>query len=244
MLEHATKVAYALRRAMAAALPLRLNGADLLADASGALVWPIERTLVVADLHFEKGTSFARQGALLPPYDTRATLDRLEAAVARYRARRIICLGDTFHDGDGVNRLSSQDKERLIALMEARNWIWIAGNHDPAPPKHIGGEIVLDGLRLGPLTFRHCAAPDASPGEVSGHYHPKTSLRMRARRLSGRCFLADHRRVILPAFGAYAGGLDARDPALTALFPGGCAIHFIGRTRLATLWRDGFDADS
>ncbi|MGH6798511.1 MAG: ligase-associated DNA damage response endonuclease PdeM [Roseiarcus sp.] len=222
-------------------LHLRLNGAELVADPSGALAWPAERTLVVADLHFEKGSSFARLGVLLPPYDTRATLDRLDAAIARYLPRRIICLGDSFHDGEGASRLPPEESRRLGALVARHDWIWIAGNHDPAPPDHIGGAIAADGLTLGPLAFRHCAAPGAAAGEVSGHYHPKASLWVRARRLSGRCFLADERRIILPAFGAYAGGLDARDPALAALFPRGCAIHFIGRDRIATIALDGLE---
>lgn len=227
--------------AMLDLLPLRLNGADLFADWSGALVWPAERTLAVADLHFEKGSSFADAGALLPPYDTRATLDRLEAAVARHKPKRVLCLGDSFHDGDGPGRLGPGERQRLAALTQRHDWIWLAGNHDPAPPSEIGGAVVSNELSLGPLTFRHIAASDAAPGEISGHYHPKASLYVRARRLTGRCFLGNSRRIVLPAFGAYAGGLDARDPALLALFPDGCDVHFIGRTRIASLPRDGLD---
>ncbi|MGE5201991.1 MAG: ligase-associated DNA damage response endonuclease PdeM [Acidobacteriota bacterium] len=234
-------MAYGFSHAMLDCLPLRLNGADLLADWSGALAWPAERTLVVADLHLEKGTSFASGGTLLPPYDTRATLDALEAAILRHDPRRVICLGDSFHDGDGPARLAELERRRLAALVASREWIWIAGNHDPAPPPSIGGTAVPGAFSLGPLTFRHAAGAISAPGEVSGHYHPKASLWVRGRRLSGRCFLADARRIVLPAFGAYAGGLDARDPALMELFPGGCDVHFIGRTRIATLPRDGLD---
>jgi DNA ligase-associated metallophosphoesterase len=234
-------MAYALGIAMSDHLSLCFNGADLLVDGSGALYWPAEGVLAVADLHFEKGSSFARSGTLLPPYDTRATLDRLEAVAARYRPRRVLCLGDSFHDGDGAGRLGGDELRRLTDLIARHDWIWVAGNHDPAPPAGVGGRVVAESLACGPLTFRHLAAPDAAPGEVSGHYHPKASLWVRARRLTGRCFLADSRRIVLPAFGAYAGGLDARDPALRSLFPDGCDVHFIGRSRIATLPRDGLD---
>ncbi|HUN48290.1 MAG TPA: ligase-associated DNA damage response endonuclease PdeM [Stellaceae bacterium] len=232
-------MAYAWGIAMSEPIQLRLNGADLLADGSGALYWPAESLLAVADLHLEKGSSFARSGTLLPPYDTRATLDRLEAAAARYRPGRIICLGDSFHDGDGAGRLGGEERRRLAALTARHTLYWIAGNHDPAPPAGIGGEVVAEFLDCGPLTFRHLAGPEAPAGEVSGHFHPKASLWVRERRLTGRCFLSDQRRIVLPAFGAYAGGLDARDPALVKLFPDGCAVHFIGRSRIATLPRDG-----
>jgi len=234
-------MAYGFGDAMLDCLPLRLNGAELLADWSGALAWPAARALVVADLHLEKGTSYAADGALLPPYDTRATLDALGAAILRYDPRQVICLGDSFHDGDGPSRLGALERKRLAALVSTRDWTWIAGNHDPAPPLSIGGKVVAGDFRLGPLTFRHEAAANADPGEISGHFHPKASLWVRGRRLSGRCFLADARRIVLPAFGAYAGGLDARDPALLALFPEGCDVHFIGRTRIATIPRDGLD---
>lgn len=223
---------------------LHLNGADLLAHATGALIWPAGGTLIVADLHFEKGSSYARGGSLLPPYDTRATLDRLESVVTEYQPQRIVCLGDSFHDGGGADRLSAEETRRLNALTGAYDWIWIAGNHDPAPASTLGGRIVPDCLPLGPLILRHRAAADTASGEVSGHYHPKASFVMRARRLTGRCFLADNRRIILPAFGAYAGGLDAGDPVFASLFPAGCAIHFIGRTRIATLSQAAINAEA
>ena len=220
---------------MSAVLTLPLNGAELVADASGGLYWPGERTFVLADLHLEKGSSFARFGTLLPPYDSRASLDALEAALERYRPLRLLCLGDSFHDGEGAARLGERERERLVALTRAHDWIWIAGNHDPAPPLELGGTVIAEAIAIGPLTFRHCARLDSSAGEVSGHYHPKASLWVRAQRLSGRCFLADRRRIVLPAFGAYAGGLDVRDPALAGLFPDGCAVHLIARGRIATI---------
>src|SRR6185312_13146253 len=141
------------------------------ADPDGALYWAEQGLLVVADLHLEKGSSFARRGVMLPPYDTIATLERLAAAI-RPDLRRVICLGDSFHDSDGPLRLAPGDWARLAALTGLAEWIWIAGNHDPALPQAIGGRIVADELRVGPLVFRHIAHALAEPGEVSGHYHP------------------------------------------------------------------------
>ena len=210
---------------------LRLNGADLLADLSGALVWPERRLLAVADLHLEKGSGFAARGQLLPPYDTAQTLAQLAAVIERHEPETVVCLGDSFHDGNAAQRLGQADGERLAGLIEGRRWIWIAGNHDPAPPLHLGG-LVQEELTLGPLLFRHIAAAEASPGEVSGHFHPRAALNWRGRRLGGRCFIGDDRRLILPAFGAYAGGLDVRDPAIAGLFGQRTRIHILGQSRL------------
>jgi len=210
---------------------LRLNGADLLADLSGALVWPERRLLAVADLHLEKGSGFAARGQLLPPYDTAQTLAQLAAVIAHYDPETVVCLGDSFHDGKAAQRLGQADGEHLAGLVGGRRWIWIAGNHDPAPPLHLGGAAQAE-LTLGPLLFRHIAAAEASPGEVSGHFHPKAALNWRGRRLGGRCFIGDDRRLILPAFGAYAGGLDVRDPAIAGLFGERTRIHILGQSRL------------
>jgi uncharacterized protein len=215
--------------------PIRFRGVELLAAAEGALVWPEERTLIVADLHLEKGSSFARRGVMLPPYDTRATLDGLARAARRYDARRILCLGDSFHDGEAPARLDAADATLLSALAASAELIWIAGNHDPAPPAGLGGRVVEGEYRLGPLTFRHIAEPLFASGEVSGHYHPKASIDVRGRRLSGRCFVLDEQRLVLPAFGAYAGGLDVFEPELRALFPGDFAVHLLARDRITKL---------
>jgi hypothetical protein len=209
---------------------LMLNGAELFAEPSGALWWPVAATLIVADLHFEKGTSYAQRGVLLPPYDTRATLARLAAAIGP-RVKRVICLGDSFHDGDGPERLSQADATALRALVERHDWIWIAGNHDPVLPGMLGGQTIIDELRLDGLVMRHQAEADAV-GEVSGHYHPKSHIDVRGRRLSGACFIHDARRIVLPAFGAYTGGLHIESEPIRALFPASFRIDLVLRGQL------------
>ncbi|MGB0682098.1 MAG: ligase-associated DNA damage response endonuclease PdeM [Magnetovibrionaceae bacterium] len=203
-------------------------GASLEADPSGALIWPAADTLVVADLHFEKATALARAGHLLPPLDSRATLDNLGAVLKRFPAARVICLGDSFHDPGGPGRLSREDRATLAKLMKGRDWIWITGNHDPIQQEALTAEAQTE-LTDGPLTFRHEAKAGAGPGEVSGHYHPKASLKQRGRRLKGRCFLLDDNRLILPAFGAYTGGLDVTDPAMSGLIGEEARVLLIGR---------------
>ena len=212
-------------------LGFELNGVALTADLSGALFWPAAETLVVADLHLEKGSGLARHGSLLPPYDSRTTLRRLAEALARYRPRRVICVGDSFHDGGAAARLGSEETEMLGRLVGGCDWLWLAGNHDPAPPAALGGTVVEE-VTLGPLVFRHQARPGQVAGESSGHFHPKASLSWRGRRVGGRCFVAGRERVILPAFGAYAGGLDVLEPAIADLFAGGFQALLLGPTRL------------
>ena len=215
---------------MSAPVALGLNGAELLADVSGALFWPERRVLAVADLHLEKGSGFASRGLLLPPYDTAATLLALSGAIERHDPAIVVCLGDSFHDMEAAGRLGRSDRARLSGLTNERDWIWIAGNHDPAPPASLGGRI-LGELVLGPLVFRHIAEPVAV-GEVSGHFHPKAGLSWRGRYVGGRCFIGDDRRLILPAFGAYAGGLDVMDPAIRRLFSRRAKVHILGPRRL------------
>lgn len=202
-----------------------LNGAMLCARSDGALYWPDRETLIVADLHLEKGSAYASvTGQMLPPYDSRTTLSALRAAVSALKPRWVICLGDSFHDIDASQRLTQQDREDLTDLTRRCKWIWIAGNHDPAPPADLGG-TVLEELVDGPLVFRHEASLQAGAGEVSGHFHPKAVIETRARRLSARCFVEDSRRMILPAFGAYTGGLSVWNPAISKLFPKGFTVH-------------------
>jgi uncharacterized protein len=188
-----------------------LGPAALHALASGALYWPAEQLLCVSDLHFGKSERMARRGgALLPPYDTRATLGKLDADMERTRATRVICLGDSFDDMAASEGLDESDRLWLARLMAGRHWIWVEGNHDPGP-LDVGGSHKAE-VTIGGLTFRHIANPSESM-EISGHYHPKARLASQSR----PCFLADAVRVVLPAYGTYTGGLWAEDPALTAL---------------------------
>lgn len=210
---------------------LLVNGVELQADISGALVWPARCLAVVADLHFEKATAFAARGQFLPPYDTAATLDKLEAVIARHRVERLICLGDSFHDGAAAERLDPAQAERLKGLIARLDWTWIAGNHDPAPPAGVGGTVAEE-ITEGALTFRHEAETDARGGEISGHYHPKAAVVVRGKRISAPCFVTDGQRLILPAFGAFTGGLNVLDPAISGLFRRGFQATLLGRSGL------------
>jgi DNA ligase-associated metallophosphoesterase len=202
-------------------------GSALTARASGALWWPAARLLAVADLHFGRALRAARAGGMvLPPYEVRETLARLDAEIAALDPATVVCVGDSFDDPGAAARLAEDERLWLLRLMAGRAWIWVAGNHDPAP-LDLGGTHRAAWRQDG-LTFRHIAEPGAAPGEVSGHYHPKARLAGRAR----PCFLVDAGRVILPAFGAYSGGLDCRDPALAALMrPGALAVLTGDRAR-------------
>jgi hypothetical protein len=218
-----------------AAPAIALAGETLLPDPSGALYWPAAQTVVVADLHLEKGTSYGPRGITLPPYDTAATLAALAPVLRRLRPERVICLGDSFHDGEASERIDPADRAALAGLVAAHRWFWVAGNHDPKPPA-MGGRVVRE-LAIGGLVFRHEAERGARGGEVSGHYHPRSGYRARGRTVVGRCFVGDGTRLILPAFGAYAGGLDVFDPAIAQLFPAGFDIHLIARGRVTRLPR-------
>ncbi len=209
-------------------LELAVNGRALVPEPCGALWWPGRETLVVADLHLEKGSAYAARGQLLPPYDTAATLERLAAAVARRRPRRLVCLGDSFHDRAAAARLAPEARAAIRRLAAGLEWIWIAGNHDPEPPEELGGRV-LPALEQDGLVLRHEAARDAVAGELSGHFHPKARVDLKARAISARCFVGDGRRLILPAFGAFAGGLDVLSPPLRALFPAGFEVALLGR---------------
>ena len=203
-----------------------LNGARLHAEPDGSLWWPAERTLVVADLHLEKGSSFARRGRPLPPYDTRATLERLRLAIERHRPARVISLGDAFHDKQAAQRMPGDDRALLLQLAKDRDWIWIAGNHE-AGAVPFGSSIAQ--WRCGPLVFRHEPQPDFISGEVAGHWHPKATVRMHGRKVSRPCFATDGRRLILPAFGVYTGGFDLLTPVLRQMFGEGLLALMLAR---------------
>jgi uncharacterized protein len=207
-----------------------IAGVTMFADLSGALFWEEQRLLVVSDLHLEKGSSFATRGVLLPPYDTAATLSRLGAVMARHDPRVVIALGDSFHDRDAHGRLSAQNREAIAALQARRDWIWIAGNHDPALPDDLGGTVAGE-VAVGAIVFRH--EPTGAVGEIAGHLHPKARVAIRGRSVERRCFAADGERVVMPAFGAYAGGLSIRDVAFAKIFKTlGFMAHVLGDRRL------------
>jgi len=207
-------------------------GVSLIADPAGALYWPEERLLVAADLHLEKGSAFAKRGVLLPPYDSASTLARLMRLIERYAPRVVITLGDSFHDADGPSRMADTDHAALKRLQHGRDWIWIAGNHDADLPDGIGGNFA-DVLALGSLTFRHEPLPDSCDGEIAGHLHPLGIVAQRGRAVRRRCFAGDQRRLVMPAFGAYAGGLNVRDRAIFALFgTHAFTAHMLGERRL------------
>jgi hypothetical protein len=210
------------------AAPIHLAGALLHLDCSGALWWPAERTLVVADLHLEKGSAAAVRGHLVPPYDSRATLDRLSALMRRYRPGRVVALGDSFHDRHAEGRMAREDAARLARLTEQAEFVWVSGNHDPEPCGQRGNACAE--WRLDGLVFRHDGGGDGA--EISGHLHPKAGIATRGKHVSRPCFVTDGRRLVLPAFGAYAGGLDVTDPAVARLFPRGGRVFLLGQQRL------------
>ena len=208
-----------------------MAGVELVADQAGALYWPEHGLLAVADLHLEKGSSFAQRGVLLPPYDTAATLARLGQLIDRYVPRLVIALGDSFHDRRGPSRLHSSPRGSLLSLQRGRDWIWITGNHDPEPADGIGGRFAAS-VTLDGLTFRHLPG-GGGEGEIAGHLHPVARVARWGRAVSRRCFACDGRRVVMPAFGAYAGGLNVRDRAFAAVFETlAFNAHMLGERRV------------
>ncbi len=203
----------------------------LVPDLSGALWLPEEHTLVVADLHLEKGSAYAARGVMLPPYDSTATVAALAAAIRRHQPARVIALGDSFHDRDAENRLAPEMRAALGALQQGRDWLWITGNHDPAISRAMGGES-LDSLTLADVILRHEPSACEDGYEIAGHLHPAAKVRMRGRAIRRRCFALSARRCVMPAMGAYAGGLNLRDAAFRPLFRAGLSAHLLGDGRL------------
>ena len=208
---------YAVAQSGCGGLRLALNGAEAVLRASGGLWLAAHGALVVADLHLEKGSAYAARGQMLPPYDTGDTLDRLEAETAALAPRLLILLGDTFHDRASEDRLAPVYAERLRALAHGRRLVWVVGNHDADGPRALPGETA-DEVALGGLVLRHEPRPGRQPGEVSGHLHPCARIVAASGRVRRRCFVTDAERAVLPAFGAYAGGLNVRDAAFAGLF--------------------------
>ena len=196
---------------------ITLCGETVALDPAGALWIPSSRTLVVADLHLEKGSSFAKRQVFLPPYDTEATLRALSLVIARRDPGCVICLGDSFHDSAASGRLTAGASGLIRQLQHGREWIWICGNHDPQAPAGLGGDSAAD-IRLGGLRLCHEPGSGNCDGEVAGHLHPSAKIRQRSRSVRRRAFITDGRRLIMPAFGALTGGLNVLDTAFANLF--------------------------
>ena len=211
---------------------LHLAGELLVPLPEGALWWAAERLLVVSDLHFEKGSAYASRGQMLPPYDTGATLGTVERLCAALQPRTVISLGDSFHDRAAELRLPEPYAARIRALTTAYDWIWVEGNHDPDPPAHLGGRAEKT-VRLGPLIFRH--EPEGEAGEVAGHLHPVAKVKGRGRNVRRRCFASDGVRLVMPALGAFTGGLNVLDEAFGKVFPEGLMAFALGEDKVFVL---------
>ena len=221
-------------------VPFSFAGEEMRLVAGRALFWPREQALLVADLHLEKGSFFASHGQLLPPYDSRETLERVALAVRETGAKRVYALGDNFHDSKGAARLEPHAAGMLAALTRALDWVWITGNHDGGPTAASGG-APADEIAAGGLVLRHKAQAAETRPELSGHFHPRLIVSARGRRIARPCAVMSEQRLILPAFGALTGGMDAADPAILTAMQPARAIHALipasGRLLQYPLWR-------
>ncbi len=200
----------------------------LVPDVTGAMFLPAHATLIVSDLHLEKGSAYARRGVALPPYDTRQTLARLARALRKYRPQRVVSLGDSFHDAEGPDRLSPADRDALKAMTRTHDWLWIAGNHEGLVDGGDLGGTAEEEAEIGRLILRHEPRPAPATGEIAGHLHPCGVIRARGRRLRRRCFVTDGTRLVMPAFGAYTGGLNVLDRAYAPVFDKGFRAWLMG----------------
>lgn len=224
-----------LRQSSPQTAEIAIAGVDAVCDPLGVLYLPAARTLVVSDLHLEKGSAFARRGMMLPPYDTGATLALLEAAVGRYQPQVVISLGDSFHDGLGASHMPGLFRDHVRRLGQGRDWIWIAGNHDPHAPDGLPG-MAADEIYLGGLCFRHEPRRSPEPGEIAGHLHPSARVVRRGKSVRRPCFASDGIRLVMPAFGVLTGGLDLGHPAMRGLFDTDrLSAHILGRDRIYTV---------
>ncbi|HWA01684.1 MAG TPA: ligase-associated DNA damage response endonuclease PdeM [Caulobacterales bacterium] len=212
---------------------VRISVAGTLVEAlpEGALWIASARTLVVSDVHFEKGSAYARGGQMLPPYDTRKALTRLAALIETLKPQRVVSLGDSFHDVDAPQRMHEGDRDALMEAMARVEWVWVLGNHDPEIPDTLGGVRTRE-LRVESLVLRHEPVEADAPGEIAGHLHPCAKVAGRGRSVRRRCFASDGVRLVMPAFGAYAGGLNVRDEAFAPIFPNGALALVISRGRV------------
>jgi len=221
-------------------VPFSFAGEEMRLLPERALYWPREQALLIADLHLEKASFFAKHGQMLPPYDSRATLERLALAIRETGARRVFALGDNFHDSAGEARLEPHAAGMLAALTRATQWVWITGNHDAEMTDTVGGELAEEAI-TGGLVLRHKAQAGELRPELSGHFHPKLTVSTRGRRIARACAVMSERRIILPAYGALTGGMNAADPAILAAMQPARAIDAVlpaaGRLIQYPLWR-------
>ena len=221
-------------------------GREFVLTKANAVYWPAERALLVADLHLEKASFFASHGQLLPPYDSRETLDRLAQAVRQFDARRVITLGDNFHDSAGSQRLEDRAASTLDDLTRTTDWLWITGNHDPSMEAKSGGAIAQE-LEVSGVILRHMAKKGEARPELSGHFHPRVQMKVRQRHIRRACAVVGHNdndsgRMILPAFGAFTGGMNAADPVIVnAMQPASQIDALVPTTKKLArfpLWRE------
>jgi DNA ligase-associated metallophosphoesterase len=209
-----------------------VHGVTAVCDPLGGLYLPETGMLVVSDLHLEKGAAFARRGMMLPPYDTLATLNILSAVVARYDPKVVVSLGDNFHDRKGSKHLPDEMRTMIKNMARGRDWIWINGNHDPDGTTDLPGTCA-DELVYGGLVFRHEPSLISGKGEIAGHLHPSATVRRRERTVRRACFACDGQRLMMPAFGVLAGGLDLNHKAMQGIFDRQTLVaHLLGRDRI------------
>ncbi|CAN5173763.1 ligase-associated DNA damage response endonuclease PdeM [soil metagenome] len=202
---------------------------------SGAMHVVAHDVLIAADLHLEKGSAYAARGQMLPPYDSAATLSRLEDEIAELNPARVVLLGDSFHDKRSIPRMADSDRETLERMAFGRDWLWLEGNHDR---EALGADLerlpgsVIETMALGALRLVHEPQAGDQPGEVAGHLHPSARVAAHGRGVRRPCFITDGQRIILPAFGAFTGWLNVRDPAIATLFASAPLAAALGRDRV------------
>lgn len=214
-----------------AAVEVRLGDAQVAALPEGALWIAEAKTLVISDLHLEKGSAFALRGQMLPPYDTHAALTKLASLIERFSPDIVVSLGDSFHDGGGPARMAERDRALLQSMIARCDWVWVEGNHDAKSAETLGG-VVREAVRVGGLALRHEPTPGDAPGEIAGHLHPCAKVVGRGRSVRRRCFATDGARLVMPAFGAFTGGLNVCDEAFAPIFPDGAMALVLGRERV------------
>ena len=219
---------------------VRIADAIVAALPEGALWVEDGAALIVADLHLEKGSAFAKGGQMIPPYDTRATIERLAVLIEEHEPEIVVSLGDAFHDGGGPARMGEEERALLQALVRTSDWIWVEGNHEGKSAETLGG-VARETLQLAALVLRH--EPSGAANEIAGHLHPCAKIAGNGRNVRRRCFVTDGERMVLPAFGAYAGGLNVRDSAFTPVFPRGAAALVLGKDRVIPVMPERLIAD-